>query len=203
MMKYWIGPPLEDADDAEHERDADGTGDREAKRERVAGTVRLRVGDDAARARDLGGLGGDDDERGLGHGGAEPEGEREGEQRAEAALAGEGGGHRLAEREEAHLQALNEQGQTQEDEHETDDGPAQVGEGLAEHHGLEEDDDEDDGGEIPRRIGQQAEEAPKASRHGTQVQAKADGPPGWPGAPSATRLEPTTSRAPGARTGVR
>ncbi|MCH8188225.1 MAG: efflux RND transporter periplasmic adaptor subunit [Proteobacteria bacterium] len=130
------------------------------------GARRPGVGNEPRRPRHLGRLGGDRDQRRLGHRGAEPQAEGEGEQRGQAALAGEGPGHGLAERKQPDLQPLDEQAQSDHHEDQADQHPLQVRKRLLQHHDLEEPDDHDDRHQIAERTGVDAQQAADCVKSG-------------------------------------
>lgn len=112
-------------------------------------------------------LAGDGDQRGFGERGSEAEREGERQQGGEAALANECRRHRLAEREQAHLQAADEERQAKDHEDAADENLAQVREGLAQDHDLEEGDDRDERGEVAECCGNEAKEAARERFHGS------------------------------------
>ena len=147
-------PALEDAEHAERDADADRERNRVAQPERI-GVHGVGVGgDDAGRGGDAGRLRRNGNQRGLRNGGSEAEREGEDEKPDQAALVREPLSQALAQREEAHLQALDEERESQHHEHEPADDAAEVGEGLAQDRDLEDRDHHDD----RRQVAQCAED---------------------------------------------
>lgn len=149
-------PPLEDAEDTEQDRDAHGEGDRHPQ---AQGVILLRF------RRRLRGFGRDRDQRRLRHGRPESEQKGESQQPEEAALAGQRPRHCLSDGKQAHLQALNEEGEAEQNQHESDEYAVEVRNRLLQHDQLEERDDHDDGRQIAQRFQDQKQKCLQALRH--------------------------------------
>jgi hypothetical protein len=108
--------------------------------------------------RHLRGLFGDRDERWLGDGGANAQGEREGKEPAERSLAGKGVRHAFAERKEAEIEASHEEAETQEDKGKPRQSAAKIGKRLAQYEQLEERDDHDDRCQVPGATREKAQQ---------------------------------------------
>ena len=73
-------------------------------------------------------------------------------------------GQPLAQREEAHLQPLDEEREPQHHEHEPADHAAEIGKRLAQDRNLKDGDHDDDRGEIAKRAEHEAGNGEKARR---------------------------------------
>ncbi len=157
-------PAAEDAENADDDRRPDRQRDGQSKLEGV-GRLGRGVGRDIAGVgRDRSRLAGDGDEGRFGDGGRKAEQETEDQQPDQAALAGEGIRHGLADGEETHLQPLHEEHQSEHDEERPDQDLRDIGKGLAQHQGLEADDHDDDRQQIPHRIPEPASQHPHQRR---------------------------------------
>jgi hypothetical protein len=97
------------------------------------------------------------DQGGFGDRRAEAQAEREQGEPEHAALAREGAGHRFTDGKQALFQAMDEKGEAQHDEQDTQQDLREVRQGLLQHDKLEKCDNQDDGQQVAY-----------AARHGQQ-----------------------------------
>jgi hypothetical protein len=151
-------PALQNAQDADDDRRADRDRHGVAQGVGVGFLGRRVVGQGAGRGHGVGRLLANRDQGGLGHGGAEAEAESEQQQPGNRALARESLGERLADREQGHGQALDEDRQAAHDEQQADQDVGEILDRLLEHRDLEEGDDEDDRRQVAQRPGDEAQQ---------------------------------------------
>eukprot|EP00828_Plagiopyla_frontata_P011413 TRINITY_DN16314_c0_g1_i1.p2 TRINITY_DN16314_c0_g1~~TRINITY_DN16314_c0_g1_i1.p2 ORF type:complete len:257 (+),score=26.43 TRINITY_DN16314_c0_g1_i1:339-1109(+) len=141
-------PPLQDAKNANQDGDTDGKGDRQTQPHCITAHGVFVCCDQSAFCRNAGRLLGYGYQSRFGNCCGKAESKRERQKPEKAAFSGQRVGHLLSDGKQAHLKALNEKGQTKNDQHPSFKNAKDVGQGLLKNRPLKKGDNQYDGQQI-------------------------------------------------------